>query len=237
LQFGAMPYIYHRPKGTPPAASLGDTAGDNPAHSTHAPQAQLHHPAAQRKVYGARYVYADEQEKLDTPAKTTAMANLSSKCAGWRPGRTHPALLTISNVRPVSSYPPLANSTGSMSIIRIPVVSVEEANRFLRQEYMAEFNRRFAVAAASKGNAFVRTRRKDLAWVFSIQHERRVNPDNMTDCFVRSVELRSPPWRMAALVKGRDRPLAGAPRVANCPSSDRCGRTLSGSSRGTNAML
>jgi hypothetical protein len=32
--------------------------------------------------------------------------------------------------------------------------------------------------AAGKGSAFVLTRRKDLDWVFSIQHERRVNPDN-----------------------------------------------------------
>ena len=52
------------------------------------------------------------------------------------------------------------------------ISTVEEANRFLRQEYRNEFNRRFAVGAAGKGSAFVRTRRKDLAWVFSIQHER-----------------------------------------------------------------
>ena len=58
------------------------------------------------------------------------------------------------------------------------ITTVEEANRFLRQEYLAEFNRRFAVAAAGKGSAFVRTRRKDLDWVFSIQHERTVNQDN-----------------------------------------------------------
>src|SRR3982751_1134070 len=57
------------------------------------------------------------------------------------------------------------------------ITSVEQANRFLREEYRAEFNRRFAVAAAGKGSAFVRTRRKDLDWVFSIQHERMVNSD------------------------------------------------------------
>jgi hypothetical protein len=55
---------------------------------------------------------------------------------------------------------------------------VEEANRFLREHYIAEFNRRFAVQAASKGSAFVRTRRKDLDWVFAIQHQRTVNQDN-----------------------------------------------------------
>jgi hypothetical protein len=56
--------------------------------------------------------------------------------------------------------------------------TVEEANRFLREEYQAEFNRRFTVPAAAKGSAFVPTRRKDLEWVFSIQHERTVNGDN-----------------------------------------------------------
>src|SRR4029077_21281109 len=58
------------------------------------------------------------------------------------------------------------------------ITTVEEANRFLRQKYLAEYNRRFAVKATGKGSAFVRRRRKDLDWVFSIQHERTVNPDN-----------------------------------------------------------
>ena len=36
------------------------------------------------------------------------------------------------------------------------ITTVEDANRFLRQEYKAEFNR-FAVGAAGKGSAIVRT--------------------------------------------------------------------------------
>jgi hypothetical protein len=44
----------------------------------------------------------------------------------------------------------------------------EEANRFLRDEYLAEFNRRFAVGATGEGSAFVRTRRKDLGEIFSM---------------------------------------------------------------------
>jgi aryl-alcohol dehydrogenase-like predicted oxidoreductase len=50
------------------------------------------------------------------------------------------------------------------------IQTVEEANRFLREQYIAEFNRRFGVPAARKRSAFVRTRRKDLRWIFSIQH-------------------------------------------------------------------
>jgi transposase len=73
--------------------------------------------------------------------------------------------------------------------------AVEEANRFLKQEYVAEFNRRFAVAAAQPGSAFVRTRRKDLDWVFTIQHERRVNPDNTIALDNRTLQIQKSRWR------------------------------------------
>jgi len=58
------------------------------------------------------------------------------------------------------------------------IVDLERANEFLRNEYIGEFNRRFAVPAAQKGTAFVRAQRKDLGWVFSAQHERTVSNDN-----------------------------------------------------------
>jgi transposase len=73
--------------------------------------------------------------------------------------------------------------------------TLEEANRFLREEYRAEFNRRFAVAATGKGKAFVRTRRKDLEWVFSIQHERTVNGDNTIALDNRILQIEKTRWR------------------------------------------
>jgi transposase len=73
--------------------------------------------------------------------------------------------------------------------------TVEEANCFLRQQYIAEFNRRFAVPAAEKGSAFVRTRRKDLSWVFSMQHERRVNQDNTVALDNRVLQIEKSRWR------------------------------------------
>jgi transposase len=73
--------------------------------------------------------------------------------------------------------------------------TVEEANRFLREQYRAEFNRRFAVPAAAKGSAFVRTRRKDLEWVFSIQHERTVNGDNTITLDNRVLQIERTRWR------------------------------------------
>lgn len=58
------------------------------------------------------------------------------------------------------------------------LVTPEAANRFLREEYIAEFNQRFSVAASERGTAFVPLRRKDLDLVFSLQHERIVARDN-----------------------------------------------------------
>jgi transposase len=73
--------------------------------------------------------------------------------------------------------------------------SKEAANAFLRQEYIAEFNRRFAVSAAGKGNAFVKTRRKDLDLIFSIQHQRTVNQDNTVMLDNRVFQIEKTRWR------------------------------------------
>lgn len=56
--------------------------------------------------------------------------------------------------------------------------TVEEANRFLETEYIAEFNHRFAAQSSEEGTAFVKCHRRDLDQVFSIQSERIVNRDN-----------------------------------------------------------
>ena len=55
---------------------------------------------------------------------------------------------------------------------------MEEANAFLRQSYIGEFNAKFAVAAPQKGTAFRRTSRSDLDWIFTAQTERVVDKDN-----------------------------------------------------------
>ena len=58
------------------------------------------------------------------------------------------------------------------------ITTVEEANRFLRERYIGEFNRKFGVPAAEKGTAFQRSHRLDLNCVFSITAERVVAKDN-----------------------------------------------------------
>jgi hypothetical protein len=48
----------------------------------------------------------------------------------------------------------------------------------LRERYIPEINRKFAVPAAERGHAFVPVRGQDLDRIFSVQHERRVANDN-----------------------------------------------------------
>src|SRR3989440_12503828 len=60
--------------------------------------------------------------------------------------------------------------------------TLEGANAFLREHYIAEFNRRFQVRAPQSGSAFVPRRSRDLDLIFSLQFERTVNRVN-TVCF------------------------------------------------------
>jgi transposase len=58
------------------------------------------------------------------------------------------------------------------------ITTLEAANAFLREQYIAEFNRRFQVPAGQRGCAFVPRTSKDLDLIFSLQFERTVNGDN-----------------------------------------------------------
>jgi len=73
--------------------------------------------------------------------------------------------------------------------------SLEAANAFLRNEYIAEFNTRFAVLAEQKGTAFVRCARTDLDWVFSLQHERTVERDNTIALDNHVFQISKTKWR------------------------------------------
>jgi hypothetical protein len=58
------------------------------------------------------------------------------------------------------------------------ISGMQEANQFLRERYIAEFNAKFSVPAKERGSAFRKTSRSDLNWIFSIQTERVVAQDN-----------------------------------------------------------
>jgi transposase len=71
----------------------------------------------------------------------------------------------------------------------------EAANGFLREEYVAELNRRFAVAAAQPGSAFLPLQGQNLERVFALQHERVVNRDNTVEIAHRVLQIEKTPWR------------------------------------------
>jgi hypothetical protein len=92
-------------------------------------------------------------------------------------------------VQMIAAYSPQARGRSERSFgtwqgrlpqeLRLAGVStVEGANAFLREQYIAEFNTRFSVPAAEKGTAFRRTSRSDLNWIFTVQTERVVDNDN-----------------------------------------------------------
>src|SRR5262249_195197 len=58
------------------------------------------------------------------------------------------------------------------------ITTLEDANGFLRENYIREFNAKFTVKAAERGTAFRRCGRSDLKWVFTVQTERVVAKDN-----------------------------------------------------------
>src|SRR5580765_1576469 len=73
--------------------------------------------------------------------------------------------------------------------------TLEQANRFLREHYIAQFNRRFQVTPADRGSAFVPCRRRDLQPVFSLQFERTVNRDNTVSWQNLSLQIEPVKWR------------------------------------------
>jgi transposase len=75
------------------------------------------------------------------------------------------------------------------------ITTVEQANQFLRQRYIAEFNQKFTVKAAEKGTAFRRCGRSDLDWIFSIQTERVVDKDNTVAIKDRWWQIDKCRWR------------------------------------------
>jgi hypothetical protein len=92
-------------------------------------------------------------------------------------------------VQMIPAYSPQARGRGERNFGtwqgRLPqelrlagITELEEANRFLRERYLAVFNEKFQVAAREKGMAFRRTARTDLDGVFTVQTERVVNKDN-----------------------------------------------------------
>ncbi len=98
--------------------------------------------------------------------------------------------LTELGIRPITAYSPQARGRGERMNGtlqgRLPhelhlhgIKTKEEANRFLKDAYIKEHNKRFKVKAEDSGSAFVPVQPYiDLDLIFSIKTERTVNYDN-----------------------------------------------------------
>jgi hypothetical protein len=75
------------------------------------------------------------------------------------------------------------------------ITTLEAANAFLREHYMAEFNRRFQVRAAQPGSAFMPRRSRDLDLIFALQFERTVNRDNTVSIQNLRLQIEAVRWR------------------------------------------
>ena len=75
------------------------------------------------------------------------------------------------------------------------ITTVEAANRFLREAYIMECNRRFAVPPAQPGSAFLPLQGQDVERIFALQHERVVNRDNTVEIAHRLLQIEKTPWR------------------------------------------
>lgn len=75
------------------------------------------------------------------------------------------------------------------------ITTVEEANKFLRDTYIAEFTRKFSVPAQQTGNAFLPVHGHDLELVFSLQHERVAGKDNTVRVANLCLQIERTSWR------------------------------------------
>jgi len=72
--------------------------------------------------------------------------------------------------------------------------TLEAANKFLNEHYIAEFNRRFTVPATERGTAFISCRHRNLEMIFTERYERTVDRDN-TVSFYNVIMYWSAEWR------------------------------------------
>jgi transposase len=122
-----------------------------------------------------------------------------------RPTQVGRALQEL-NIRMIPAYSPQARGRSERGFGtwqgRLPqelrlqkIVTLEGANQFLRDSYIAEFNARFRVAALQPGRAFLPCRRKDLDVVFSVQQQRVGNRDNTVVVGGKVFQIEPTRWR------------------------------------------
>jgi transposase len=109
-------------------------------------------------------------------------------------------------VQMIPSYSPQARGRSERSFStwqgRLPqelrlrgIRTLEEANRFINDHYIAEFNRRFTVPAAQRGTAFLSCRHRNFEMIFTQRYERTVDRDNTVSFRNLVMQLEPAEWR------------------------------------------
>ena len=109
-------------------------------------------------------------------------------------------------VQMIPSYSPQARGRSERNFAtwqgRLPqelrlrgIRTLEGANEFLNEHYIAEFNRRFTVPAAQRGTAFISCRHRNLEMVFTQRYERTVDRDNTVSFNNLVMQLERAEWR------------------------------------------
>jgi hypothetical protein len=76
------------------------------------------------------------------------------------------------------------------------IKTMEEANRYLREVFIPDYNKRFAVKSKEAGTAFVPVLLGlDLEKVFSVQCTRQVRPDNTLSFKTLTLQIPASPFR------------------------------------------
>src|ERR1019366_2588607 len=122
-----------------------------------------------------------------------------------RPTQVGRALKEL-GVQMIPSYSPQARGRSERSFStwqgRLPqelrlrgIRTLEAANEFLNEHYIAEFNRRFTVPAAQRGTAFISCRHRNLEMVFTQRFERTVDQDNTVRFHNLVMQIERAEWR------------------------------------------
>ena len=137
--------------------------------------------------------------------------------AGGKIDRSHPTqvgrALAHLGVEHIGAYSPQARGRServfhtlqdrlTKELALAGIVTIEAANAFLRNVYIAAYNTRFAVAAEQQGSAFVAIAGVDLSEILCIQEDRQVGNDNCVSFNRLKLQIPASPLR-AHFVKAR----------------------------------
>ena len=73
--------------------------------------------------------------------------------------------------------------------------TLEGANKFLNEHYIADFNLRFMVPAAQRGTAFISCRNRNLEMIFTQRFERTIDQDNTVHFHNLVMQIERAEWR------------------------------------------